>query len=100
MASPSSFDLVDDFAHYDFNHYMGFESGRKGNLLVNSAVGVVLVLIWSTFVALFGMFPGMEDSLKLFVPLLVFLLVVNVILLSIEIFRLVKYYNVRHKKTN
>ena len=101
LNSPLSYDLL-----ADFNHYMGFESKRcvefenekKGKWLAYSATGSILVLIWATVVALFCMFPGMEGLLKLFVPLLVFLLVTNVILLSIEIFRLIRYYNARHKK--
>lgn len=101
LNSPLSYDLLDDF-----NRYMGFESKRcvvfenekKGKWLAYSATGSILVLIWATVVALFCMFPGMEGLLKLFVPVLVFLLVTNVILLSIEIFRLIKYYNARHKK--
>lgn len=101
LNSPLSYDLLDDF-----NRYMGFESKRcvvfenekRGKWLAYSATGSILVLIWATVVALFCMFPGMEGLLKLFVPVLVFLLVTNVILLSIEIFRLIKYYNARHKK--
>lgn len=101
LNSPLSFGSLDDF-----NHYMGFESkycvnfecGKNGNWLANSATAVVFVLIWATFVALFCMFPGMEYLLKLFVPTLTVLLVVNVILLSIEVACLTKYYKARHKK--
>lgn len=101
LNSPLSYDLLDDF-----NHYMGFESkrcvefenGKKGKWLAYSATGSILVLIWATVVALFCMFPGMEGFLKLFVPVLTVLLVVNVILLSIEMVCLTRYYKDRHKK--
>ena len=101
LNSPLSYDVLDDF-----NHYMGFESkrcvvfenGKKGKWLTYSATGAVFVLIWATFVALFCMFPGMESLLNLFAPVLAFLLVTNLILLNIEVFRLIRYYNARHKK--
>lgn len=101
LNSSLNYDVLDDF-----NHYMGFESKRcvvfenvkKGKWLTYSATGAVFVLIWATFVALFCMFLGMESLLNLFAPVLAFLLVTNLILLNIEVFRLIRYYNTRHKK--
>ena len=101
LNSSLNYDALDDF-----NHYMGFESkrcvvfenGKKGKWLTYSATGVVFVLIWATFVALFCMFLGMESLLNLFAPVLAFLLVTNLILLNVEVFRLIRYYNARHKK--
>ena len=101
LNSPLNYDVLDDF-----NHYMGFESkrcvvfenGKKGKWLTYSATWAVFVLIWATFAALFCMFLGMESLLNLFAPVLAFLLVTNLILLNIEVFRLIRYYNARHKK--
>lgn len=93
LNSPLNYGLLDDF-----NHYMGFENEKKGKWLTYSTTGAVFVLIWATFVALFCMFPGMESLLNLFAPVLAFLLVTNLILLNIEVFRLIRYYNARHKK--
>ena len=101
LNSSLNYDALDDF-----NHYMGFESKRcvvfenekKGKWLTYSATWAVFVLIWATFVALFCMFLGMESLLNLFAPVLAFLLVTNLILLNIEVFRLIRYYNTRHKK--
>lgn len=101
LNSPLSYGALDDFNHYmgfESKHCVEFECGKKGNWLANSATAVVVVLIWATVVALFCMFPEMENLLKLFVPVLTVLLVVNVILLSIEMVCLTRYYKDRHKK--